>query len=432
MADREVLGREAGQVQQWLAGTEDGVTRQGSFPEAGTAWYLLSTRWFSLWRQYVGLEAITDLRTGESPVPAVDNSDLIQDHDGQPGFLRSIHDNSIYDRPLKRSLEAQRDFLILPSVAWEFLTEKYGVEPESELKRYSRALPDAETQIEVNFRPVSVVFIPPAVKSVRIDRAKTAFFSRAEPLDRVAKRLKGIYNIRYPTIQIDSVRMWKLTPGTSEKDLETALNDNTGRFRLFPGSLLDEGQRLEEAEFSFTDTLVFEVRRSLAEWQFTALHDMLCSKCRARIGLDGISCPCQKVYFCNDRCKAASGHICEHYSPPTDVKKCPFDNEILGNQYYTCTCGQVIGRQFSYCESQCMQRHSHRCGRTESKDKCRNCSNLLPATAFPCYCNKYKYCSLLCKNSDKHDNCTAGKKCNFCRNALSTKYKCRCGTVLPT
>ena len=232
MADREELGREAGQVQQWLEGIEDGVTRQGSFPEAGTAWYLLSTRWFSLWKQYVGLEAITDLRTGESPVPAVDNSDLIQDHDGQPGFLRSIHDNSIYDRPLKRSLEAQRDFLILPSIAWEFLTEKYGVEPESELKRYSRALPDAETQIEVNFRPVSVVFIPPAVKSVRIERAKTVFFSRAEPLDRVAKRLKGIYNIRYPTIQIDLVRMWKLTPGTSEKDLETALNDNTGRFRL--------------------------------------------------------------------------------------------------------------------------------------------------------------------------------------------------------
>lgn len=290
----------------------------------------------------MGLEAITDLRTGANPVPAIDNSSLIQDPEEQPGFVKSIHDNSIYDRPLKRGLEAQRDFLILPSIAWEFLSEKYGVEPGSELKRYSRALSDTETQIEVNFRPVAVVFIPPVVRSVRIGRAETVFFSRAEPLDRVAKRLKGIYNIRYPTIQIGSVRMWKLTPGISEKDLETAINDNTGRFRLFPGSLLDEGLRLEEAEFSFTDTLVFEVKRSLTgEWLFTALPDMLCCKCRARIGPQGIACLCQKVYFCNERCRGGSGHICDHYSPPTDIKRCPNCRETLGVNCYTCSCGQV-------------------------------------------------------------------------------------------
>lgn len=341
MADREELGREAAKVQQWLAGEDDEVTRKGSFPVVGTTWYLLSTRWFSLWKQYVGLEPITNLPNEEHPVPKINNEDLIENPDEQPGYIKSIRDDSIYDRPLKRGLETKRDFLVLPSVAWDYLVEKYGVEDGSELKRFSREIQDQQTQIEVTFRPVLVVFIPPSIKSVRIENARRVYFSRGEPMDMVAKRLKVIYNIKYPTMAINSVRMWKLTPGESEKNLETALNDSSGRFCLFPGSLLDEGLRLEETELSFTDTLVFEVRRSMGDWQFTALHDMLCSKCRARIGHTGIRCACEKVYFCNDQCKAGSGHICEHYSPPTDVKKCPFDHEILGKQVYDCACGKV-------------------------------------------------------------------------------------------
>jgi hypothetical protein len=211
----------------------------------------------------------------------------------------------------------------------------------SELKRFSRALQDPETQVEINFRPVLVVFIPPFVNSVRIERAQTVFFSRAEPLDMVAKRLKVIYNNRHSTIAISSARMWKLTPGVSEKDLETALNDSSSPHRLFPGLLLDEGLLLEESEFSFTDTLVYEVKRSMGNWQFTALHDMPCNKCRAKISRIGFRCDCEKAYFCNESCRAGSKHICAHYTPPADVKRCPFDNEILGKQHYTCACGQV-------------------------------------------------------------------------------------------
>lgn len=343
MADREELGREAAKVQQWLAKEDDGVTRQGSFPVAGTAWYLLSTRWFSLWRQYVGLEPITDLPDGQDPVPAINNEDLIQDPNEQPGYLKSIHDDSIYDRPLKRGLITEKDFLVLPSVAWDYLVEKYGVESMSELKRFSRALQDPETQVEINFRPVLVVFIPPSISSVRIKPAQTVFFSRAEPLDKVAKRLKVIYNYKHPTIAISSVRMWKLTPGVSEKDLETTLNTSTDRYRLFPGSLLDQGLRLEESELSYTDTLVYEVRSTSGDWQFTARHDMPCNKCRARIGFDGFRCDCEKAYFCNESCRAGSGHICAHYTPPTDVKRCPNDHVVLGKQSYTCACGKVNG-----------------------------------------------------------------------------------------
>lgn len=341
MADREELGREAAKVQNWLAGEDDEVARKGSFPVVGTTWYLLSARWFSLWKQYVGLEPITDLPNREHPVPKINNEDLILDPDEQPGYIKSIHDDSIYDLPLKRGVESTKNFLILPSVAWNYLVEKYGVDDGSELKRFSRVIQDPETQIEITFRPVLVVFIPPPIKSVRIERAQKVFFSRAEPMDMVAKRLKVIYNTRFPTISISAMRMWKLTPGVSEKTLETTLNDSSGRFRLFPGSLLDEGLLLEQTEFSFTDTLVFEVKRSMGEWQFTALHDMLCSKCRAKIGYNGIRCACEKVYFCNDQCRAGSGHICVHYSPPTDLKKCPFDHEILGRQVYDCACGKV-------------------------------------------------------------------------------------------
>ena len=431
MVDREELAREAAQVQMWLTGQNDGVTYQGSFPEAGTEWYLLSTQWLSLWKQYVGLEAITNLPLGANPLRPISNEDLIQDPDSDPGYLRSVHDNSIYDFPIKRNLEAQRDFLVLPKVAWDFLVNQYGLDVNSELKRFSRTVTDEETQVEVNFRPVLVAFVPPFNREIRIPKAKTVYFSRSEPLDKVSKRLKIIYNNKHPSISVAGTRMWKLTPGVSETDLEKIINDASGRFKLFPGEELDECLNIDEAEFSFTDTLVFEAKRTTSDWTFTAFQDVFCSRCRAKIGRSGLKCLCEKVFFCNETCRDLSGHYCPHFTPSSNQKKCPFCNSTLPVHCYTCNCGKVRTNQFSYCEQLCMQRHSHVCPKGDYAGKCRYCQTTLPGN--PVVNGTYKYCSVTCKNSDLQTNADNVKKCHTCTKTIGNGgYQCKCGKVTAT
>ncbi|XP_006813504.1 uncharacterized protein LOC100377510 [Saccoglossus kowalevskii] len=75
----------------------------------GESWYLISTKWLSAWKKYVGFD--DHGRTGFGGYPGcIDNSPILRE-----------------DGKLKKNIVEELDFVAVPSAAWDRLSAWYGV-----------------------------------------------------------------------------------------------------------------------------------------------------------------------------------------------------------------------------------------------------------------------------------------------------------------
>lgn len=297
MVDLSNPEAEAQQVLAWLEGKDDNICRTlGSYPDAGSEWYLLTTKWLNQWKVYVGVLPATSADVRHPGT--IDNSDLLLTDD----YVKDPEGNPV----TLATLRCEIDYVICPPVCWNYLTEKYGVKEGSVIKRKSIQISDFETKVEVMLKPVVFGIVPKKGSLLtKLIGPLTLYTSRkSTKRELTAKFLSYInssLNGRYGEAHI---RLWKLSISYNYQEFEEFMlkpencgdndfNPNT----LFPGHLL-ANQTLEDCELADEDIVICELRDEHNTFRFKTWKCFSCNELLTTM----ISCDCKEKKFCNEEC----------------------------------------------------------------------------------------------------------------------------------
>ncbi|XP_076860166.1 ubiquitin carboxyl-terminal hydrolase 11 [Brachyhypopomus gauderio] len=153
---------------------------------AGGSWYVVGSRWFDLWKEYV--------KTGDQNAPSfpgqIDNAELFEDLDSYR---------------LKERLVENEDFVLVPADAWHMLVSWYGlVDDQPALERKVIDLPST---VKVEIYPVEVFLCLHS----NMDNVVTAQFSRADTILSIQKAIQKQFDVP----ENAEPRLWMKSSDTS-------------------------------------------------------------------------------------------------------------------------------------------------------------------------------------------------------------------------
>uniref|UniRef100_A0A8C3LGE2 Ubiquitin carboxyl-terminal hydrolase n=1 Tax=Chrysolophus pictus TaxID=9089 RepID=A0A8C3LGE2_CHRPC len=160
----------------------------GSGGVSAPRWYLLSSRWFSLWKRYVGYDRWDVSGVGDPnlfPGP-IDNACLLSDGESQS---------------LKEHLIAQLDYVLVPSSAWQKLVSWYGcIEGQQPIVRKVMEFGLYAKHCEVEVYPLELKLCESSSPSNVI----SCCFSRRDSVATLVKEIRKLFKI--PAEK--DVRLW--------------------------------------------------------------------------------------------------------------------------------------------------------------------------------------------------------------------------------
>ena len=321
---------EVSEVVNWIQGVNDEVERNSNHsPKAGQLWYIVSLSWLAKWR--------------ESPDPGPLNNRPLVDNNSECLKLKE-------EVVLKRGLQEKLDYEIVPPKAWSYFSKRFGVLDNLVIPRKSLQLNSCETQVEVNLKPLQIVFCTPK-KLIDQEKPYVMFISHNSSLKKTSFKLRKIYQQRYSKeIYQKHLRFWKLNP---EKDFQ-GLKKATCKGVVFPGVLLDESDTLEESEVADSDIIVAEIRDDTSSWTFKERHEEpKCAYCKKAL-LSFKRCACKRFVYCDSTCmkRDSDWHQCTGFS-------CEYCSEKI-ESFEKCACGKYL-----YCNFECIERNKrfHDCNK---------------------------------------------------------------------
>uniref|UniRef100_A0A669QJ07 Ubiquitin carboxyl-terminal hydrolase 4 n=1 Tax=Phasianus colchicus TaxID=9054 RepID=A0A669QJ07_PHACC len=217
----------------------------------GESWYLLSSRWFSLWKRYVGYDRWDVSGVGDPnlfPGP-IDNACLLSDGESQS---------------LKEHLIAQLDYVLVPSSAWQKLVSWYRcIEGQQPIVRKVMEFGLYAKHCEVEVYPLELKLCESSSPSNVI----SCCFSRRDSVATLVKEIRKLFKI------------------PAEKDVRLWSSHFDGSYE----QLSELGVTLEDANIYHGELVLIEVKNEDGTWPqhpFLANRD---STSLSQPGLCGLS-----------------------------------------------------------------------------------------------------------------------------------------------
>uniref|UniRef100_A0A8C3LG08 Ubiquitin carboxyl-terminal hydrolase 4 n=1 Tax=Chrysolophus pictus TaxID=9089 RepID=A0A8C3LG08_CHRPC len=200
----------------------------GSGGVSAPRWYLLSSRWFSLWKRYVGYDRWDVSGVGDPnlfPGP-IDNACLLSDGESQS---------------LKEHLIAQLDYVLVPSSAWQKLVSWYGcIEGQQPIVRKVMEFGLYAKHCEVEVYPLELKLCESSSPSNVI----SCCFSRRDSVATLVKEIRKLFKI------------------PAEKDVRLWSSHFDGSYE----QLSELGVTLEDANIYHGELVLIEVKNEDGTW----------------------------------------------------------------------------------------------------------------------------------------------------------------------
>ncbi|XP_048813987.1 ubiquitin carboxyl-terminal hydrolase 4 [Lagopus muta] len=194
----------------------------------GESWYLLSSRWFGLWKRYVGYDRWDVSGVGDPnlfPGP-IDNACLLNDGESQS---------------LKEHLIAQLDYVLVPSSAWQKLVSWYGcIEGQQPIVRKVMEFGLYAKHCEVEVYPLELKLC----ESSSASNVISCCFSRRDSVATLVKEIRKLFQI------------------PAEKDVRLWSSHFDGSYE----QLSDLGVTLEDANIYHGELVLIEVKNEDGTW----------------------------------------------------------------------------------------------------------------------------------------------------------------------
>eukprot|EP01135_Chromosphaera_perkinsii_P011394 Nk52_evm39s2391 gene=Nk52_evmTU39s2391 len=234
------------------AGTiKECLRREANRPRrAGDKWYVLSFAWWTKWKEYVGFEDVDEMNKDSASKPGmIDNSDIILPENPDVPL------RSLWGPRLKEDLEANKDYILVPTPVWSALSYWYG--STSEIPR-----PVVLTQtgkLEIELYPIHLYIWQHSNtntgRTLKEPKQVLAFhitFSSAQTVGELEEYLCRLHTQSvggtHGRMKPDCTRLWNI--GLREK-MTVFLNDF---------------QTLEQAGMLDGQNLLFEIRNHDLSW----------------------------------------------------------------------------------------------------------------------------------------------------------------------
>jgi len=254
-------------------------------------WFLVSKEWLDTWESY--LEG-----TANHPGRILNSNLLLK-----VAFVGPEKGNYLKDPQeeqanlyLKDSILENKDYILVPSTAYEYLKESYG--SDKDIKRCLVPLTEEGDlmQVEVKLKPVRVVPIPSFQET--LETPKHFQVSKKAKVGDLKSKLQDIYKELYPRSLLDfsQARLWKVTPDCKLTDFHpTAKSILIESAQLLPNKTV-----LEEAQVADEDIIIVEFKQK--DWTIHNKPQEICISCR-KIG-NMLNCAsCKSVKYCSKECQ---------------------------------------------------------------------------------------------------------------------------------
>lgn len=307
-------------VLDWIDGKDDGVDRTYNYPEEGTKWYIVSSKWLNNWK--ITNKLIDDVLSDEpKPLSEIDSEDIILTDPSH-----HLPNNFI----LKPSAKLGVDYEILPKKAWKFLKQKYSF--KHKIKRQSISINNDSTFIEISLFRVRCLFV--LDKKLKFDDIHTFYFSKSDSINNVIEKLSSFIMKSNSSQDYWTHKLWKLSvneilgrPENSqgsddntqceptkaeiqerdEKAVENlkALVESYKYYSLvFPGQLIERSiNKIAESDFADNEIFLLEIRKGyMGSELFKEKPKKQCEFCRKQEA-KARQCFCKKFFYCDDECE---------------------------------------------------------------------------------------------------------------------------------
>jgi hypothetical protein len=221
--------------------------------EEDSIWYLLSSEWLNIWKDYVGYEdddASSDVRMHTHHPGMILNDDILDDCENILIDKKSPHLNF----NLKENLREDEHYHIVSQKVWDFLFIRYG---GIEVQRFGTKIEDSdECTIEVNLLKISVHYFPG--QQEEDEHVNTIFESRHTTLETFKERLAELKNK-----ESNKIKLWK---APIPSDFEQFYRNNLCEFKKHRQIILDaellksKSRALNDIHFTQDDFLIVECR----------------------------------------------------------------------------------------------------------------------------------------------------------------------------
>ncbi|XP_062315817.1 ubiquitin carboxyl-terminal hydrolase 11 isoform X3 [Osmerus eperlanus] len=160
---------------------------------SGDSWYLVETRWYEQWKEYVE----TGDQNSSSFPGQIDNTELFEDQD-------SYH--------LKERLVENEDFVLVPAEAWHKLLTWYGLVDEQpplerKIRMYVFQVVDLPSTLKVEVYPVEIFLCLHS----NMENVISAQFSRADHIHTIQKKMQHQFEVAEGA----ETRLWMKSSDTS-------------------------------------------------------------------------------------------------------------------------------------------------------------------------------------------------------------------------
>ena len=218
----------------------------------GQEFNLIPKTWYDSWEH-----SLKTSSPGPGPIP---NTDLLISDASSKYFTHSSPSHSYCNLVLKAHLVEDKDFKILTSSSYCYLKSLYS-STGPDIKRYSIEMNEAMTSIEIQLKPLELVFYPDISRS---SPSKFLQISHSEKVLNLTQIIKDIIKQDFdnPDLDFNSLRLWKLP---KENKLEKGFNGEI----LMPGLILEPSLTVDESQISPNDLVVVEFCKKSGKWTLT-------------------------------------------------------------------------------------------------------------------------------------------------------------------
>lgn len=273
-------------VDSWIQGIDDDIERILSSPKAGTQWFIVTMKWLTKWRSTFGLKT-DDMDLVESsdfdqedrkmevdenkiesndPETAIEKETIEGQDEKTPiapqvpiEDIGPVNNEDILEfNPafvpnciLKKGLCLGKDYEILPSKAWNYFKETYGV--VHEISRFSIQISKKETKVEISLKPIRVVYLKEKELSQEIIFQVSIKQSLAELEDLIKSHAGTRFQVAEDNLK---VWLWKTNPEITENNLIQKLKTLQNHF---PGVMLKGNNDIANLEIADNDLVIAEI-----------------------------------------------------------------------------------------------------------------------------------------------------------------------------
>lgn len=243
----------------------------------GTRFYLISTKWHSLWIDYIYSKAQLPGR--------IDNSNIISQESSKDYHLHKDPEYLYANTFLKNNLQEEKDYIICTENAYKHLDGIYS-HKSNEIIRYCIKINEKDTRIEVNLKKLTIVIYPPVFRIRGAEKALAV--SHTDTIKNVTNILKRTLSPYFDSNMYDkdNLRLWKMNP-----DLK--LNRVSSTEILVPGVILDINETIENSSISDEDFIIVEYCSTNGKWLLSPKRIQTTKEARAGlVGLQNLGNTC--------------------------------------------------------------------------------------------------------------------------------------------